>query len=549
MSNIEYPTPHDYPHISPFRFWCQKVMPLVYDDSLSYYELLCKVVEQLNKTAEDLNYMGEDITTLYKFVNDYFKNLDVQTEINNKIDSMAGDGSLTTILRDIVNTGSPIFVNSTGKMTDRTAVYILTTNGHVYYYSGDSFVDSGVNYGSPENVIYCSRSSGVTKLTDIRTAGYYALNNETLSTVTDLDGVVEGTKSGMMLVVTPAFETQTTIYQELYIVKGGKLYTYYRYFQPDLLPVKWNDITFDTSGILFNETLDESYEFLYNLNKPGYFRISANQFTLLGDLDNIIEGTKSGLLLNIPRAFESTSFMYQELTVIKGDVYYKYRRYVQYGTGTGKEWVDITDSDAKTDEIKYIAFGDSRTSGITSTKKENYPEIIARKKGYNVVNYGVSGSTMCKVDDDHDDFMTIINRHSDLKADVISIMYGRNDYALNANLGEVTDQSLSTVMGSLYQGVKKILMHNSTCNIVIISPFNDFNYGTEPNYAKTKANSKGWNLNDLNDKLKEFCKLYSFKYVDGTNGFCNSIIRTNIPDGTHLTNDEGIASFICSELY
>ena len=34
------------------RFWCQKVLPLVYDDSLSYYELLCKVVDNLNQTNE-----------------------------------------------------------------------------------------------------------------------------------------------------------------------------------------------------------------------------------------------------------------------------------------------------------------------------------------------------------------------------------------------------------------------------------------------------------------------------------------------------------------
>ena len=41
--------------IRKFRFWCQKVLPLVYDDSLSYYEVLCKVVQYLNKVIEDVN--------------------------------------------------------------------------------------------------------------------------------------------------------------------------------------------------------------------------------------------------------------------------------------------------------------------------------------------------------------------------------------------------------------------------------------------------------------------------------------------------------------
>ena len=45
-----------YSTLKPFRFWCQKVLPLVYDDSLSYYELLNKVVNYLNNTREDLQY-------------------------------------------------------------------------------------------------------------------------------------------------------------------------------------------------------------------------------------------------------------------------------------------------------------------------------------------------------------------------------------------------------------------------------------------------------------------------------------------------------------
>lgn len=31
------------------RFCCQKVLPLVYDDSLSYYEVICKLIDFCNK--------------------------------------------------------------------------------------------------------------------------------------------------------------------------------------------------------------------------------------------------------------------------------------------------------------------------------------------------------------------------------------------------------------------------------------------------------------------------------------------------------------------
>ncbi len=42
-------------HLRSFKFWCQKVLPLVYDDSLSYYEVLCKVVDCLNESMSSIN--------------------------------------------------------------------------------------------------------------------------------------------------------------------------------------------------------------------------------------------------------------------------------------------------------------------------------------------------------------------------------------------------------------------------------------------------------------------------------------------------------------
>ena len=58
---------------SPFRFWCQKVLPLVYDDSLSYYELLCKVVCKLNEMAENQNNLSDEIKQVAADLDD-FKN-------------------------------------------------------------------------------------------------------------------------------------------------------------------------------------------------------------------------------------------------------------------------------------------------------------------------------------------------------------------------------------------------------------------------------------------------------------------------------------------
>lgn len=98
------PNIHTYNTLGAFRVWCQKVLPLVYDDSLSYYELLCKVVDYLNKTMKAVDDLIVDFSDLYdayvklqNYVNNYFKTLDVQQEINNKLDEMVKDGTFDRI--------------------------------------------------------------------------------------------------------------------------------------------------------------------------------------------------------------------------------------------------------------------------------------------------------------------------------------------------------------------------------------------------------------------------------------------------------------------
>lgn len=105
------PTLDGYSGQGAFRFWCQKVLPLVYDDSLSYMELLAKVVDYLNNTISDVATVENNVTELSNaynelqdYVNDYFDNLDINTEVEAKIDSMVTDGTFTRLITPIVET-------------------------------------------------------------------------------------------------------------------------------------------------------------------------------------------------------------------------------------------------------------------------------------------------------------------------------------------------------------------------------------------------------------------------------------------------------------
>lgn len=42
-------------------FWCNKILPLVYDESLSYYEVLCKLKDALNHMGDDIINLRNDV--------------------------------------------------------------------------------------------------------------------------------------------------------------------------------------------------------------------------------------------------------------------------------------------------------------------------------------------------------------------------------------------------------------------------------------------------------------------------------------------------------
>ena len=84
---------------SPFIRCCAKVIPLAFDESMSYYEVLCSLTAYLKeKITPALNETIEGLEELESYVKNYFDNLDVQQEINNKLDEMAESGQLTEIV-------------------------------------------------------------------------------------------------------------------------------------------------------------------------------------------------------------------------------------------------------------------------------------------------------------------------------------------------------------------------------------------------------------------------------------------------------------------
>lgn len=58
------------PNVKPLRLWSQKILPLVYDNSLSYYEVLCKVSDKVN---ELIGFITNNIESMVaEVISEYF---------------------------------------------------------------------------------------------------------------------------------------------------------------------------------------------------------------------------------------------------------------------------------------------------------------------------------------------------------------------------------------------------------------------------------------------------------------------------------------------
>lgn len=135
-----------------FRFWCQKVLPLVYDDSLSYYELLCKVVKYINDLIQNLKNLGQDIDDINTRIDElwnYIQNLDLQTEVNNRIDQMVEDGSFQRLIEEAI---AKIYTLETGNYENSKLVkQMMYSIGMSYYMDAWATRNPKLSYGNIED--------------------------------------------------------------------------------------------------------------------------------------------------------------------------------------------------------------------------------------------------------------------------------------------------------------------------------------------------------------------------------------------------------------
>lgn len=139
--------------LTPFAFWCQKVMPSVLDNSLSFYEVLCKLTAKLNDAIETINGHSELITTMQSEI-DALQTLTAQhtqqiADLTKKVQANANNISA-------INTRTKGLSTKTDSANNWFGLNLQTNDSYVYRlaWSTDAPAASVLQTSRPGSVYY-----------------------------------------------------------------------------------------------------------------------------------------------------------------------------------------------------------------------------------------------------------------------------------------------------------------------------------------------------------------------------------------------------------
>lgn len=147
----------EYKNLTPFKWFVLENFPFIEADfdALTEWQLFCKLGKEMNKIIKSVNDSGEQVEkltdafiSLQEYVENYFKNLDVQDEINNKLNEMAESGELQDIINQYLQLAGIFTYNNIDEM--KSAVN-LTENSKCCVFGNKEINDGGFNFYNVKN--------------------------------------------------------------------------------------------------------------------------------------------------------------------------------------------------------------------------------------------------------------------------------------------------------------------------------------------------------------------------------------------------------------
>mgnify|MGYP003293950822 CR=1 FL=1 len=309
MDKINNMDKYDYINMTPFKWFVLENFPFIEADfdALTNWQLFCKLGKEMNKVIDKVNECGEqvenltnaylelqtyvnnfieqmlddfdefktditgDFNDLQDYVNNYFDNLDVQEEINNKLDDMVEQGTLQEIIISYLQINGILAFNT---VADMVVSENLTNGSYVETYGFYSIGDGG------------SAKYKIRNATNEDTP-----DNMTLFSLTNLSGlvaelVIPNTINSMQIGIQNNLETDSasklnkffSINTSNYILKTG-IY----YIDSNISINSNSNITFEEGAkVIRIPTLSDTY-FMFDV--ADCENVELNNIHLIGDKD------------------------------------------------------------------------------------------------------------------------------------------------------------------------------------------------------------------------------------------------------------------------
>ena len=337
MNNLE--------KLSPFQYYVMTSFPYIEADfdALTNYELFCKVTDYLNQVITSQNSVIDNFNEIYAawltikaYIDNYFDNLDVQDEINNKLDEMASDGTLIDLMSPYIPTAVSTWLTAHVTPTTPAVDNTLSISGA----AADAKVtgDSRFAYRGDFSTLQ------YTAISSCKLIGFYRFATADIANITDMPS---GITTGGIVLIYP--NTSTSRFQ--IVISGGA--QYFRYNADNVagtfkrMPA--TDTTLTVSGMsadaaavrsdMFNYRGDFStlqYTAISQCKNIGFYRFATADISSITDMPSAI--TSGGIVLVYPN---SATTRFQIVTSAEAS-FFRYNADNVAGTFTRMPVTDLT---------------------------------------------------------------------------------------------------------------------------------------------------------------------------------------------------------------
>lgn len=416
------------------------------------------------------------MTTYNTLIKEHNKNKDDIVGINSQLAEKANKNEI----------GTPLIASSISGMTDKTKVYVNTTDGNWYSWNGTVWTKGG---------LYNSQGIGDGAITSDKTNFFEKIN------LFNPNNIIDGK------FINSDIETLSDGYyhSDFIAVEPGGTY---------IIPYNVNNL-----GCYY----DVNKQYVGNLKRTdlsqsstecSLFKIGlATYYVKINGYKGNYEGRTSR---------QPTEYMMIKGTIYPNEhIYFNNNKAFLNSESMNKNVIrDIAKSEIAKSEIKnstanilegkiLACVGDSITEGVNADidtetgARKTYGYLVAKRNNMTFLNYGIGGSTIAN---DGSSKAFVYNRYSVMEnnIDYLTVWFGWNDFAReNVTLGTIDSTDKTTFYGAWNFTMEYLINKYPTTKIGLVVP-----YGTDVNWRNAVRNiGKKWGIPYL-DLMSEHTPLF-----------------------------------------